>query len=1123
MRAGRYFDRPFLFRVIRNRNAEVDRSTVSPRGKSDLPDPDRLASAHASRGALRDGRVATLAVGIAAAALAATEAAFPAARHAACGAGLAATALAALVVFTRPGRAAAGRPPRHRSPIATALLLAVSAAAFGLGLAEPTPSGSAAGWSGLVARAALVAWTGSLVVESLRPRRPLRDRGSRVSRCLSRMAELRRIASAGAARADAGGAGGASPFDPVVREIREAFGFRSAALFLRDGDGADLVPAARSGSPLPPAAASDCVRSAARTGRALWRTGNGRSEMASPIALEGRVEGALHLVAAAEEPFGAEDVATADALGKEIGALLAATRRADAEAPVAARPSDAAKERARAAELSRLTELLETERAAAIEERRRLAMLFETVPEGVLAVDADSRVTHMNARAEAIFGRRLADSPGLTLDALDSGGEIRALRARVREGERGGASDELASIGVPPEDGRPRRYHVTVSEPPSPAGSSCVVLRDVTRERELEQMKTDFLSNVCHELRTPLTAIVGFSELFHDEDLGALNSEQKECVGRIMTQAQHLLGIINNLLDLSRLEAGRVVIEPENLPVEDVVRDVSVNLSTLFDAKRIECRVDLPEAPLPLVRADRQKVNQILFNLVNNAIKFSPAGGRVTLGARENGAHVEVTVSDNGIGIPADKLPRLFERFYRADEKRSRGTPGTGLGLAIVKEIVELLGGSVRCESEPGKGSAFTFSLPIATAEAVAAEALPAPLPAPPAAPPAAPSEKRRKVLVVDDRPEVRMLVTVKLRKRFDVLAAENGLEAVEVAREKKPDLVLMDMMMPVMDGISATRTLKSDPATRDIEIWAFTARALEDELARAREAGCSDVVTKPFDPAALFDKVSAHFERLDAASVPAPAPGSPRARRPLVLLVDDDVEAHRLVGYALWSEGFDVASIDRGHEAIVLAKKCRPSAILLDIQLPDTDGFSVLEKLKSDPETAAIPVFIFSVVPDMKRGFALGAVDYLPKPFNGDRLVQSLRRHLGSSRPETILIVDDDEDFVALLRSFLRGERVTILQAFTVKEALEIIESGQPDVVIMDVLMPGMDGFGFVERLRGAQRNIPTLVVTALELSPEEREELRLGLTRYVSKRQLSRREFREEVRQLLRSLRTS
>jgi len=840
----------------------------------------------------------------------------------------------------------------------------------------------------------------------------------------------------------------------------------------------------------------------------LWP--ESRSAMAAPIVVDGSPIGAVVIEREGEPLTPPEDELGLLALAADwVAAAVAIGLRAGAERALSAERAD----------------------------RGRLAEILDSVPDAVVVADSGLRVTYMNAHAETLLGRRLDEEKGpLSLDELAPGVDFRERIEEARKDERRVASADFSPH--PKDGGDPDgevHYQVTVTGPREGTGAVCAVFRDVSREREIEKVKTDFLANVCHELRTPLTAIVGFAELFHDEDLGALNSEQKECTGRIVTQAQHLLGIINNLLDLSRLDAGHVVLELESVPVDDVVREAAVNLSTLFDAKHIECRVDLPEEPLPPVHADRQKLNQVLFNLVNNAIKFTPAGGTVTLSARAEGDFVHVAVADTGIGIPEEKLPNLFQRFFRANERRARGTPGTGLGLAIVKEIVELVGGTVRCESEVGRGSRFTFSLPKASAappadgrRADAPEPVPAPatpLPGTPKPLPAAEPGRRPRILIVDDRPEVRLLVSVKLRKRFDILSAENGLQAIELARAERPDLVLMDMMMPVMDGIAATRTLKSDPDTKDMEIWAFTARALDDELEKAREAGCTEVVTKPFDPAVLFERVCAHF---DSKALGAPARTAPRAhpgqrhlRRPLVLLVDDDAEAHRLVGHALWSEGFDLASVDRGKEALVLAKKCRPAAILLDIKLPDVDGFEILERLKADPETAAIPVFVFSVVADPKRGFALGAVDYLQKPFGAERLVQSLKHHLGRAEPETVLIVDDDEDFVALLKSFLRGERIEILQAFSVREALEVVETRQPDVVIMDVVMGGTDGFGFVDRLKHANRQMPSLVVTALDLGPDEREKLKLGLTRYVNKRHLSRREFREEVRHLLRSLR--
>jgi signal transduction histidine kinase/CheY-like chemotaxis protein len=487
-------------------------------------------------------------------------------------------------------------------------------------------------------------------------------------------------------------------------------------------------------------------------------------------------------------------------------------------------------------------------RATSARSSDALAELFESLPDAACAIDASGAVVAANRRASTIV-----DDPGLLSQA-------RSLASQAA------GAESLAAVG---EIDRKEPAFVAIAAVRASADRrrATLVFRDVTRERTSEQRRLDFLSSVSHELRTPLTSILGFSRLFQDGDLGSLTDDQRDCINRIVTQGQYLLDLLNNLLDLSRLEAGRVKLEPEAVDLASIVRDVATNLGSLSAARGIQVHVDAPES-LPHALADRQKIVQVVINLLSNAIKFSSQDGRIEVSVKQTGEELLVCVSDSGIGIPEEEQARLFEKFYQGRAGRTGPVKGTGLGLAIVREIVRLHGGRIWIESKVGQGSKFYFTLACARA------AVPAPAPAPPrpraATPAPAPGAAKRTILVADDRHEILLLLRMKFSKVFHVVEAKNGAEAVDIAMRIAPDLILMDIMMPVMDGTEATRRIKESPATRDIPVYALTAKPTQTEHERMLEMGFAGVFSKPFDPQKLLEEVTRILDRTPRTPPPA-------------------------------------------------------------------------------------------------------------------------------------------------------------------------------------------------------------------------------------------------------------
>jgi signal transduction histidine kinase/CheY-like chemotaxis protein len=391
--------------------------------------------------------------------------------------------------------------------------------------------------------------------------------------------------------------------------------------------------------------------------------------------------------------------------------------------------------------------------------------------------------------------------------------------------------------------------------------------------QRVSHMKSEFLANMSHELRTPLNAIIGFSELLMDQTFGQLNDAQSDYVNDILSSGRHLLELINDILDLSKIEAGKMELRPEGFDVSQLIDEALSTLQVAAARKKIELARDVPMDVHDFC-ADRGKVKQILHNLLSNAIKFTPEGGHVNLSCRMSGEELEVSVSDTGIGIQKEDQKRIFEAFMQVDGSYSRKYQGTGLGLTLVKRFVELHGGRLHVESDPGRGSRFTFSLPAMAPRQESGGFLrfDQNLSAPPPHSAAGTSQRRDLILVVEDNPANMKLISELLRARgFTILEAANAEEALTRVRRIKPHLILMDLQLPGMDGLACARELKKDPRTSDIPTVALTAHAMKGDEERAREAGCVGYITKPINTAEFARQIEG-FLALDpafAATVP--------------------------------------------------------------------------------------------------------------------------------------------------------------------------------------------------------------------------------------------------------------
>jgi signal transduction histidine kinase/CheY-like chemotaxis protein len=501
--------------------------------------------------------------------------------------------------------------------------------------------------------------------------------------------------------------------------------------------------------------------------------------------------------------------------------------------------------------------------------------------------------------------------------------------------------------------------------------------------RKLEaasRAKSDFLANMSHELRTPLNAIIGFSEVLLEQMFGPLNDKQAEYLGDIVTSGRHLLLLINDTLDLSKIEAGKMELELATFALPAVLEDGVTMVRERAARHGIECSIDVG-ADLDAVEADERKVKQVVFNLLSNAVKFTPDGGRVEVRARRVGERAQVAVADTGVGIdPADQ-DRIFQEFQQAGQEE-----GSGLGLALARSIVTLHGGRLWVESEPGSGSTFTFTLPVrqtAVSETVASE--PALTGAETAPVPRA-SKAPATVLLIEDDPRSVELLTLYLEGgAFEVVACGDGLAGMEAARRLQPAAVVLDLMLPELSGWDFLGLIKGDETTARIPVIIVS---MLDERGKGLALGAADYLVKPVSR----DELLAAVRPIITARV---GDGSCT-----VLAIDDDPVAIKLIETVLGEKGFAVMGALSGGEGVQAARTQRPDLIILDLLMPETDGFEVIERLRADPSTAEIPIVILTakaIDPEERERLAAHVAHLAAKAsFSPAEFVELVRRLCG-------------------------------------------------------------------------------------------------------------------------------
>jgi CheY-like chemotaxis protein/anti-sigma regulatory factor (Ser/Thr protein kinase) len=490
---------------------------------------------------------------------------------------------------------------------------------------------------------------------------------------------------------------------------------------------------------------------------------------------------------------------------------------------------------------------------------------------------------------------------------------------------------------------------------------------------------------MSHELRTPLNAIIGFTRIVRRKAEGALPEKQTENLDKVLTSAEHLLNLINTVLDIAKIEAGRMDVLASNFRISSLV-DLCCNTAQPLLRPGVALEKQMDEA-LTTIYSDQDKLRQIILNLLSNAAKFTPQG-KIVLSARQEGKNLLIAVSDTGIGISEEALPRIFKEFQQADSSTTRQYGGTGLGLSISRNLARLLGGDLNVESELGKGSTFTAIIPIQFGNKPLPPADTSNSPQPDLQPaseteaayhPNTGSAKKH-ILVIDDDPDAVYLLQESLNSQeFNITGARNGLDGLRIAREQQPQAILLDIIMPGRDGWQILHDLKEDPATSNIPVILLT---IIDKKAKGYRLGAAAYLLKPLDPVLVRDTLHRVIGKTDSL-------------QKRVLVIDDDPNIADMLRQVLPESEFKLDSALDGIAGLEAVEALHPDIILLDIVMPRLDGFGVIENLHSDPKTRDLPIIVISAKELTQDEFSrlkeAAAFIIRKQGFQGEKLVEEI------------------------------------------------------------------------------------------------------------------------------------
>jgi HAMP domain-containing protein/CheY-like chemotaxis protein/signal transduction histidine kinase len=650
--------------------------------------------------------------------------------------------------------------------------------------------------------------------------------------------------------------------------------------------------------------------------------------------------------------------------------------------------------------------------------------------------------------------------------------------------------------------------------------------------------KSEFLANMSHELRTPLNSILILGQQLSENSGGNLTTKQVEFARNIHSSGSDLLNLITDILDLSKIESGTVTVDAEQISFASLRDSIERNFRHIADTKNLPFEVKFPSNLPSVITTDPKRLQQILKNLLSNAFKFT-AQGRVAVEvcmATEGWTPghsvlsrapqvVSFSISDTGIGIAAEKQKLIFEAFQQADAGTSRKYGGTGLGLSISRELATLLGGEIRLQSVAGQGSTFSLYLPLAyvarTPDKNLAALASAPMVLPPSREEIIPDDRDqvrpgdRSLLIVEDDPHyARVLLGLARGRGFKGIVATRGAAALSLARQYQPTAITLDVFLPDMLGWTVLNNLKFSPATRHIPVQIIS---VEEERSHALAHGAFAYATKPATTEGLeecFDRIKKFVE--------------PHVKR-LLVVEDNEVERQGIVELLSHSD-IEIATAGTGVAALNLLLDRSFDCCVLDLRLPDMSGFELLEKLQKEPTLRDIPIVVFTgkdlskeeeqrlrtmaksvLVKDVQSPerlfdetalFLHRVVSDLPEP--KQKMLNNLHATNEVLRGRKVLVVDDDARNIFALTTMLENHEMEVISAMNGRQAIELIQQ-QPEigVVLMDIMMPEMDGYQTMQEIRKDPKFslLPILALTAKAMKGDRDKCLAAGASDYVAK----------------------
>jgi len=775
-----------------------------------------------------------------------------------------------------------------------------------------------------------------------------------------------------------------------------------------------------------------------------------------------------------------------------------------------------------------------------------LPVLFENQVKAVIELASVNQFTAL----QTMFLEQLTASIGIVLNSIEATMQTEGLLKQSQQlaGELQTQQRELQQTNEQLEQKAQQlaERNVEVERKNQEIEQARRALEEKAAELALtSKYKSEFLANMSHELRTPLNSILILGQQLADNPDGNLTSKQTEFARTIHGAGTDLLNLISDILDLSKIESGTVTVDAEEIFFTNLLDAVGRPFRHEADTRQLSFKVDLDPSLGRSLITDSKRLQQVLKNLLSNAFKFTDRGGvQLKVSAAPVGwtsTHpilsqaqtvVAFEVADTGIGIPAEKQKIIFEAFQQADASTSRKYGGTGLGLAISRELSSLLGGEIQLRSAPGVGSTFTLYLPITYAGPSTATQSASPsasqiqAPSMPIALPERPIEQipddRHEIqpgdsilLIVEDDPHYcRVLIDLARDKGFKVLVAMRGADALELAKQYQPSAVSLDVFLPDMLGWSVLSQLKQNPLTRHIPVQIIT---LDEDKHHGLARGAFSFVTKP----TTTEGVEAALRRIKEYSAP---------RRKRLLVVEDNPAEQLSISELLGYDDVEIETAGTGRDALAALRRQTADCVVLDLRLPDMTGFEVLEQLGADQALSEVPVVVFtgrelSAEEDarlhtMARSIVVKGVEsperlldetalFLHRvvtdlPAEKQRMLERLTTSDEDLVDRTVLLVDDDARNIFALSSVLERRGMRVLTATTGNEAIKLIELNTDiAIVLMDIMMPEMDGYQTMEEIRKNAnfRRLPIIALTAKAMKGDREKCLDAGASDYLAK----------------------